>query len=333
MPDAQGNLVAGDPGYMAPGTGLIKATSGQQNVTPDTNPVMSYTPAIATATKANSQGYTPVGTVITDPQTVQGQLKNIIAADSPLMQQAGTRARQSANSRGLINSSMAVGAGHAAVIDAALPIAQQDAQTYYAANKSTADAQNAALHFGAAAGNQASLADAQLGTDVSKANAGMINQTKQQAASDANNQMLARLDVQTKLQVQQLDNSTRLSLATLDAQNRQLLQTNQSAASMFQQAVTNITNISTNPTLSQQAKDDAVASQIALLNEGLRQQSGVASTVPAQVQTLDLSQYFVDGNFKPIQGPPGTPGTQTYTGYNGLQYATQQQADASYPQY
>lgn len=67
-----------------------------------------------------------------DPKTdtVQGQVESIIAKDSPLMQLHGTRAKQAANSRGLLNSSMAVQAGEAAVIDAAMPMASQDAATF-----------------------------------------------------------------------------------------------------------------------------------------------------------------------------------------------------------
>lgn len=68
-------------------------------------------------------------------QTVQDQLQQIIAADSPLMQQARARALQSANARGLLNSSMAITAGDSALYDAAMPIAQQDASTYADAAK------------------------------------------------------------------------------------------------------------------------------------------------------------------------------------------------------
>lgn len=75
-------------------------------------------------------------------QTVQSQLEQIIAADSPLMQQARMRALQAANQRGLLNSSMAVSAGESALYDAAMPIAQQDASTYADAGRFNADAQN-----------------------------------------------------------------------------------------------------------------------------------------------------------------------------------------------
>jgi hypothetical protein len=50
--------------------------------------------------------------------------------DSPYIDRARLSAMEYANSRGLLNSSMAAGAGEAAAIDAALPIAQSDASAY-----------------------------------------------------------------------------------------------------------------------------------------------------------------------------------------------------------
>lgn len=61
--------------------------------------------------------------------TVSGQLAKNLATDSPLMQSARTGAMQTANDRGLLNSSIAAGSGEQAVINQALPIAEQDAQT------------------------------------------------------------------------------------------------------------------------------------------------------------------------------------------------------------
>lgn len=67
---------------------------------------------------------------VTPNETVRSQLQQIIADDSPLMQQARARAMQASNARGLLNSSMAATAGESALYDAAMPIATQDAATY-----------------------------------------------------------------------------------------------------------------------------------------------------------------------------------------------------------
>lgn len=59
--------------------------------------------------------------------SVADNVAKITSQDSPLMQQAKTQGLQTANRRGLLNSSIAVGAAQNAVIQAATPIASQDA--------------------------------------------------------------------------------------------------------------------------------------------------------------------------------------------------------------
>lgn len=75
-------------------------------------------------------------------ETVRSQLQQLIADDSPLMQQARARALQTANTRGLLNSSMAMTAADSAMYDAAMPIAQQDASTYARAGEFNANTAN-----------------------------------------------------------------------------------------------------------------------------------------------------------------------------------------------
>ena len=60
-------------------------------------------------------------------QGVSGRLQGLLSNRSPYIERARTRAKQTANRRGLMNSSIAAGAGEAAAIDSALPIAQGDA--------------------------------------------------------------------------------------------------------------------------------------------------------------------------------------------------------------
>lgn len=59
---------------------------------------------------------------------VDSEVSRITSAGGPLMQQAKTDGLATAQRRGLLNSSMAVGAAQGAVINAALPMAQQNAQ-------------------------------------------------------------------------------------------------------------------------------------------------------------------------------------------------------------
>ena len=61
------------------------------------------------------------------PQSVTDIYSNITAQDSPLMQQAAAQANRQAARAGLMNSSMAVGSARAAQAEAAMPLAQQEA--------------------------------------------------------------------------------------------------------------------------------------------------------------------------------------------------------------
>ena len=62
--------------------------------------------------------------------TVSSQMSGLLSQDNPYMQSAETQGLKKMNKRGLLNSTLAIEAGEAARIDAALPIAQQDAKTY-----------------------------------------------------------------------------------------------------------------------------------------------------------------------------------------------------------
>jgi hypothetical protein len=77
---------------------------------------------------------------IKEEETVSGQLNKLLAEDSPYVQSARNKALEQGNSRGLLSSSLTAGAGERAAIDAAAPIAAQDASTYAASGLS---AQNA----------------------------------------------------------------------------------------------------------------------------------------------------------------------------------------------
>lgn len=130
-PTATGTGTTGTPtGPVGTGTGVTTTTPA-----PTAPPTNQWVPS-APATGINlSQVQQAQQWSVQPNQTVQNQLQQIIANDSPLMQQARARALQQANERGLLNSSMAVTAGQSAVLDAAMPIAQQDASTFADAAK------------------------------------------------------------------------------------------------------------------------------------------------------------------------------------------------------
>lgn len=61
---------------------------------------------------------------------VANQMQGLLASNSPWLSQARASGVNQANSRGLLNSSMAAGNSEASAINAALPIASADANTY-----------------------------------------------------------------------------------------------------------------------------------------------------------------------------------------------------------
>lgn len=103
----------------------------------------TFTGAVEGAPAFNLSGFSgPSMWGVAPNQTVASQLETLLAKDSPLMQRARTRALQTANARGLANSSMAAEAGEAAAIDSMLPVAQADAGTFARAGEFNAGARN-----------------------------------------------------------------------------------------------------------------------------------------------------------------------------------------------
>jgi hypothetical protein len=212
----------------------------------------------ATTATYNPATYDPSLWNIDGKQTVNGQLQGILAGNSPLLQQAETRALQQANAKGLVNSSMAVTAGQSALYDAALPIAQSDANLYASAAQTNANAQNSAGQFNASALNNAGQFNASAQNNTSQFNASAQNTAENNAAGATN----------SFLQIQ-MQEENKLRLADIEASYKTLMQTNASAGELYQQSVKNITDLITNPDLDAEAKDAAITQQLGYLKDGM----------------------------------------------------------------
>lgn len=186
-------------------------------------------------------------------------------------------------------------------------------------------------------------------TDKNNASAQLISQgdntTKQVIAAAQNASDLSRtqLTIDNQLAIAKIDQNTKQYLGLLDVQNRQLLQENATFANLYQETVKNIAAIATNATMSPEAKQAATASQIQLLNEGLKTSSAIASTEQAAVGKLNLEQYFAGSGGLAVptasvtQAQAATQDTtqaatsaQTFQGPNGELYSTVEQARAAY---
>lgn len=178
-------------------------------------------------------------------QTVQGQLKNIMDPNNPIIMQAMTAGKQAANANGLLNSSIAIGAAQDSAYKAAIPIAEQDAGTYnndYATNTAAdnafsvnnQNAINAAGQFNA--GSQNTLTGQQISANASTSNA----QTAANASTS--NAQTAAASAQ---QIAQLNNT--------NTTNIQSASNTQQAAAQYQTALTNISSFN----MDAQSKYDA----------------------------------------------------------------------------
>lgn len=101
---------------------------------------------------------------VTPESTVSHQLGALLSSDSPYIQRARNSSANMAASRGLLNSTMAAGAGEAAAIDAALPIATTDAGTFATTEADNMDAENTYLRQQADLANSLDIAGLQAST-------------------------------------------------------------------------------------------------------------------------------------------------------------------------
>ena len=222
-----------------------------------------------------AQVATPTQWNVTAPQTVQGQIKDIINPNSPIMQQARTGALEQMNSRGLANSSMAITAGDDAAYRAAIPIATADASTYAKSASYNADAQN-----------QVNLANAQYANQAGQSNLSANTQTS-----------IAKMNDDTQKQLSTLDVATRTNLQTLQNENQVLLNTNSQASSLFSNATSALNNITMSTTMDEATKQDASEQVWANLQAQIK--------VLSATSKLNLSSILgVDVGTNPYYIPP-----------------------------
>lgn len=264
------------------------------------------------------QNYTPqTRNVDRATETAGGQMESLLAKDNPLLQRARTIAMQNMNQRGLVNSSMAAGAGTAAMIDRITPIAQQDAQIYSQRAADNMDAVNSANQFNVSQNNQLLSqglsigANAKLQADqqtfqAAQAELDREQQTKvQQAQLDFQK---AQADLDRAFQATQQDKSIKAQMDLQVAQ--QNFQAAQAALDRTQQSALSQAQISSNERLTL-AQIEATAKNLNTSNQAQMEQIKVqiennkteagkayAANLAAQA-TAQINALLADGNLKP----------------------------------
>jgi hypothetical protein len=285
---------------LASPTGLINSPAPTAT---NPKPTIATPQASTTATPAAASTYTgaqanAANWGVTDDQTVQGQVKKIIAEDSPLSQMAETRSLQEMNKRGLVNSSMAVQSGQAALYGAALPIAQQDASTYARSGEFNAGAQQQVGLSNQSSTNQANSQNSQLQTNVNLNNSAAANDMSK--FRDSLNTDIAKFNASESNALKKLgmDSQTKMELANIEASYKTLMQSQASASDLYKQMVLNTSTIMTNKDMDAATKSTAIKNQIALLNSGL--------SMIGQIGNLNLSGLLTFD-------VPGTDGSNSYS--------------------
>lgn len=259
---------------------------------------------------AQTTSYAPERRVVdAAKETVSGQLDRALSSGSPLIDRARAGATQNANSRGLINSTMAVQAGEAAAIDAALPIASADAGVY--GNVAAANQQygNQAGQFNAGATNTAALQKS------SAANQGLLQKTGAEQAQELQKQNIAgqshlqtqrtqdtkelagvelaaqkelqtmrdtqaanieNIRAQNQIALQELRGGQAEKVLGIESEYRNLLQTSVSATNLYGGLLNAMTSVATNSTMDTAAKQQAVTNMTTWLEAGLGLLGGVS---------------------------------------------------------
>jgi len=141
-----------------------------------------------------AQNPTPVNPVtgaFDESKSAAARVNSIINEDSPLMQTAARKAQEQANMRGLRNSTMAIQAGQQAVIETATPLALSDSGA-----SATQDLANQAVR-----------------NKSQEFNSTLMEQARQSKADVASRETIAKLDADTRVQVQNLQGKYQTAIA------------------------------------------------------------------------------------------------------------------------
>lgn len=210
-----------------------------------------------------------------DPKTwqppealVENRLEGILAKDSPLMQRAQTEGMQYANSRGLLNSTMAAGAAQGAMIDRAMPIAQQDATFVSDLNKM-----------------------------------GMSYNQDLGKMAHGHNLGLAQAEFTSKL-----DEDSKARLLNLEAQYARVLKFDDNAADAFKGAIGAIGMLNTNPDLSPEQQAAGTSQIIGMMGSHLNFLGNLYGTGDmVNINSTPSSSGSSSGGSYPPPTVPGTP--------------------------
>jgi hypothetical protein len=225
--------------------------------------------------------WTPtLGSIDPATETVQGQMQGLLAANSPYMELARQNALATANGRGLLNTSIAAGAGEKAAIESALPIANADAQLYMQQSMANQNAQNQAGQFNTA--EQNALVKAQYQTMLQD----ILNQNNVQYDME---KMSFDEGIKTRLTALQQDYAVELETLKQSYNIQQNRDTQM--AVMYQDSMKSIATFLNRAELTPEQQSSGVKVIIDNLNAGLQFMAGIGAPSANVTYNTPTSSY------------------------------------------
>ena len=212
--------------------GRLEREAGALGITKEmTNPILERPDLPETVAAPNP--VSPERIEITPNETVLGNISKITSdLNNPLNVQAATMAKQWANKRGLLDSSIELSATQDAVLKNALPIASQDAGTYYDAKRTNSAQGLQAGMFNADQSLRTNMFNTEIGRDL----------------------YLNKQNLDRDYFIADLDAGTKTKIANIDAMSRD----SGMMGEISRTYMDSLTRISADPNMSTDAKREAI---------------------------------------------------------------------------
>ncbi|RLB68293.1 MAG: hypothetical protein DRH08_01360 [Deltaproteobacteria bacterium] len=257
----------------------------------------------------------------------QYQLQQMLASNSPLMQQAAAQGLARGGARGLMNSSLATGAAQGAMISGAQPFALQDANTYGKTASENMAATNEASRLNAELGTRAGIAGMEAGArrdqqvlaeqlsgygDIRKAMIGIEDREDTQANTAWQNQLNRDWTSEENM----LTNSLSWAQSQLDSATKYGVTREQAFAEMYSSIMTN-----NNPKFTASQREQAVRNLDATMKDYYNDDGTfvnppnydpkTGNTLPPEVTPAQAAVGDADNNY----APPWWPSDLAWAGY------------------
>ena len=242
-----------------------------------------------------------------DATNSASQLDAITNANSPYIQQAEQEGLLTAASRGLENSSIGAGSSEAAAVQAAAPLAEQNASAASSGVLQNSQLGTQANEFNASQQNANQQLQAQLATQQTQFNA---SQTQAAAATNtaAQNAMTQQtMQLNEEMNQQYLSGTQSQSLASIQGQYNELIATNTSASSMYTAMMNGISSTMANPSIAPSRVADTINADQSILESGLTVVDALNG------QSLDVNMAPVAATNAGVDFGPTGPSTVSAT--------------------